>query len=109
MEGGEVRMNMLSLVSGLPPSQPDSFMVNEVFFRPDDPALLCPGRLDHKVEFGLPDLERADIRSVCTEAGMYAIWAWRKTVTEKDFLDAVNKVIKVYQKFSATPKYMVYN
>lgn len=51
----------------------------------------------------------ADIRSVCTEAGMYAIRARRKMVTEKDFLDAVNKVIKGYQKFSATPKYMVYN
>lgn len=41
--------------------------------------------------------------------GMFAIRARRKTVTEKDFLDAVNKVIKGYQKFSATPKYMVYN
>ncbi|KAF5449882.1 hypothetical protein F2P56_030284 [Juglans regia] len=30
-------------------------------------------------------------------------------LTEKDFLDAVNKVIKGYQKFSVTPKYMVYN
>ncbi|KAJ0677007.1 putative aquaporin [Helianthus annuus] len=37
---------------------------------------------------------------------MYAIRARRKTVTEKHFLDAVNKVIKGYQKFSATPKYM---
>ncbi|KAK4736264.1 hypothetical protein R3W88_010525 [Solanum pinnatisectum] len=111
--------------------------------RPDtlDPALLHPGRLDQKVEFGLPDLESrtqifkihtrttncerdiwfellarlcpnstgADIRSVCTEAGTYAIRARRTTITEKDFLDAVNKVVKRYQKFSATPKYMVYN
>ncbi|KAI3777931.1 hypothetical protein L1987_47734 [Smallanthus sonchifolius] len=94
-----------------------------------DPALLRPGRLDRKVEFGLPDMEsrtqifkihtrtmncERDIRfellaRLCpnyTEAGMYAIRARRKTVTEKDFLDAVNKVIKGYQKFSATPKYM---
>ena len=32
-----------------------------------------------------------------------------QTVNEKDYLDAVNKVIKGYKKFSATPKYMVYN
>merc|ERR1712137_1297808 len=91
-----------------------------------------PGRLDRKVEFGLPDLEGrtqifeiharsmaceqgirfellarlcpnstgADIRSVRTEAGMYAIRARRKVVTEKDFLEAINKVIKGYKKFS---------
>jgi len=111
--------------------------------RPDtlDPALLRPGRLDRKIEFGLPDLEGrtqifkihakamsmdkdiryellarlcpnstgADIRSVCTEAGMFAIRARRKFITEKDLLEGVDKVIKGYSKFSATNKYMVYN
>eukprot|EP00033_Pygsuia_biforma_P000883 GCRY01001022.1.p1 GENE.GCRY01001022.1~~GCRY01001022.1.p1 ORF type:complete len:468 (+),score=109.08 GCRY01001022.1:116-1405(+) len=56
-----------------------------------------------------PNSTGADMRSVCTEAGMFAIRARRKTVTEKDFLDSVDKVIKGYAKFSATPKYMVYN
>lgn len=39
-----------------------------------------------------PNSTGADIRSVCTEAGMFAIRARRKTVTEKDFLESVNKV-----------------
>merc|ERR1712124_147907 len=111
--------------------------------RPDtlDPALLRPGRLDRRVEFGLPDLEGrahiftihcrsmncerdiryellarlcpnttgAELRSVCTEAGMFAIRARRKVVTEKDLIDSINKVVKSYAKFSSTPKYMVYN
>eukprot|EP00922_Rhytidocystis_sp_ex-Travisia-forbesii_P018193 GHVS01027072.1.p1 GENE.GHVS01027072.1~~GHVS01027072.1.p1 ORF type:complete len:426 (-),score=72.91 GHVS01027072.1:149-1426(-) len=111
--------------------------------RPDtlDPALVRPGRLDRKIEFGLPDLEGrthilkihartmnmerdirfellarlcpnstgADIRSVCTEAGMFAIRGRRKSISEKDLLKAINKVIKGNKKFSATGKYMVYN
>ena len=31
------------------------------------------------------------------------------TLSEQDMLEAINKVIKGYAKFSATPKYMVYN
>uniref|UniRef100_A0A8C5KMS0 26S proteasome regulatory subunit 7 n=1 Tax=Jaculus jaculus TaxID=51337 RepID=A0A8C5KMS0_JACJA len=51
----------------------------------------------------------AEIRSVCTEAGMFPIRARRKIATEKDFLEAINKVIKSYAKFSTTPRYMTYN
>merc|ERR1719278_318505 len=56
-----------------------------------------------------PNTTGAEIRSVCTEAGMFAIRDRRKVASEKDFLDAVHKVIKSYAKFSATPKYMTYN
>eukprot|EP01113_Clastostelium_recurvatum_P012487 TRINITY_DN164_c0_g1_i1.p1 TRINITY_DN164_c0_g1~~TRINITY_DN164_c0_g1_i1.p1 ORF type:complete len:427 (+),score=126.07 TRINITY_DN164_c0_g1_i1:88-1368(+) len=140
----EVQRTMLELINQLDGFDPrGNIKVLMATNRPDtlDPALLRPGRLDRKVEFGLPDLEGrahifqiharamscardirfellarlcpnstgADIRSVCTEAGMFSIRARRKIVTEKDFLDAVDKVIKAYAKFSATPKYMVYN
>lgn len=53
-----------------------------------------------------PNTTGAELRSVCTEAGMFAIRARRKAVTERDMLDAVQKVIKGYAKFSSTPKYM---
>jgi len=140
----EVQRTMLELINQLDGFDPrGNIKVIMATNRPDilDPALLRPGRLDRKIEFGLPDLEGrtsifqihartmscardirfellarlcpnatgADIRSVCTEAGMFAIRARRKTVIEKDFLDSINKVIKAYSKFSATPKYMVYN
>lgn len=145
-QGGdnEVQRTMLEIVNQLDGfSSRGNIKVLMATNRPDtlDPALLRPGRLDRKIEVGLPDLEGrtaifkihgqtvncerdirwdllarlcpnatgADIRSVCTEAGMFAIRKRRKTVNEKDFLDAVQKVIKGYAKFSATAKYMVYN
>ena len=51
----------------------------------------------------------ADLRSICTEAGMFAIRKKRKFVEEKDFLKAINKVVKEYAKFDATPQYLNYN
>merc|ERR1712228_824267 len=140
----EVQRTMLELINQLDGFDPrGNIKVLMATNRPDtlDPALKRPGRLDRKVEFGLPDLEGrahifkihtktmncvpnirydllarlcinctgAELHSVCTEAGMFAIRARRKSVNEKDFLDSVNKVVKSYKRFSSTPKYMVYN
>ncbi|CAH0720484.1 unnamed protein product, partial [Brenthis ino] len=122
----EVQRTMLELINQLDGFDPrGNIKVLMATNRPDtlDPALMRPGRLDRKVEFGLPELEGrahifriharsmsverdirfdllarlcpnstgAEIRSVCTEAGMFAIRARRKVATEKDFLEAVNK------------------
>ena len=70
--------------------------------------------MDKDIRFELlgrlcPNTTGADIRSVCTEAGMFAVRARRKSISEQDLLDAIEKVIKGYSKFSATQKYMVYN
>ena len=70
--------------------------------------------MDKNIRFELlarlcPNSTGADIRSVCTEAGMFSIRQRRKSISEKDLLDAIEKVIKGYSKFSATHKYMVYN
>ncbi|CCC70714.1 hypothetical protein NCAS_0F02300 [Naumovozyma castellii] len=56
-----------------------------------------------------PNTTGAELRSVCTEAGMFAIRARRKVASEKDFLKAVEKVINGYKKFSSTSRYMQYN
>ncbi|KAH8056086.1 proteasome-activating ATPase [Aureococcus anophagefferens] len=112
----EVQRTMLQIVTELDGFDPrGNIKVLMATNRPDtlDPALLRPGRLDRKVEFGLPDLEgRTHILKIHAKtmaAGMFAIRGRRKSITEKDMIDAVNKVIKGDQKLSSTPKYMVYN
>ncbi|KAH9857781.1 26S proteasome subunit P45 [Lenzites betulinus] len=52
-----------------------------------------------------PNTTGAELRSVATEAGMFAIRARRKVATERDFLDAVEKVVRQGTKFSSTPLY----
>merc|ERR1719420_391185 len=55
--------------------------------------------MDRDIRFELlarlcPNTSGAELRSVCTEAGMFAIRERRKKISEKDFLNAINKVIK---------------
>jgi 26S proteasome regulatory subunit T1 len=91
--------------------------------------------VDKDIRFDLiarlcPNTTGAELRSVATEvsifcsldggglllivfvllqAGMFAIRARRKVATEKDFLQAVEKVIRAGSKFSSTALYANYN
>ncbi|KJH51993.1 26S proteasome subunit P45 family protein [Dictyocaulus viviparus] len=92
--------------------------------RPDtlDPALLRPGRLDRKVlkihanpitKHGDIDYEAvvklsdgfscADLRNVCTEAGLFAIRAEREYVIEEDFMKAVGDAKRLETKLDYKP------
>ncbi|KAI6878427.1 26S protease regulatory subunit, partial [Hortaea werneckii] len=56
-----------------------------------------------------PNSTGAELRAVATEAGMFAIRARKKVASEKDFLSAVEKVIRGGMKFNSTAAYAQYN
>ena len=55
-------------------------------------------KIDKEIDFNTiseltEGLSGADLKAVCTEAGMFAIRAERKKVISKDFLDAIDKIM----------------
>ena len=55
-------------------------------------------KLDENIDFDTisaitEGLSGADLKAVCTEAGMFAIRSERKKVISKDFLDAIDKIL----------------
>lgn len=55
-------------------------------------------KIDEDIDFDtISDLTEglsgADLKAVCTEAGMFAIRSERKKVISKDFLDAIDKIM----------------
>lgn len=69
---------------------------------------------ERDIRFGLiarlcPNATGAELKAVATEAGMFAIRRRSKLTTEKDWLDAVEKVIRQGQRFNSTALYSQYN
>ena len=63
------------------------------------------GDIDFEAVVKLSDgFNGADLRNVCTEAGMFAIRAERDFVKEEDFMKAVRKVAEV-KKLEGTLEY----
>ncbi|KAF5329142.1 hypothetical protein D9611_013220 [Ephemerocybe angulata] len=118
----EVQRTMLELLNQLDGFEPSkNIKVIMATNRIDilDSALLRPGRIDRKIEFPPPgpearmSLQRginlralaekmgqcsgAEVRGICTEAGMYALRERRQHVTQEDFEFAVAKVMKKNQ------------
>lgn len=76
--------------------------------------LTCSMSVERDIRYDLiarlcPNATGAELKAVATEAGMFAIRARRKVATERDFLDAVEKVIRQGNKFSSTALYAQYN
>ena len=70
--------------------------------------------MDRNIRFELlarltPNCSGADLKSICTEAGMYAVRDRRRSISEDDLLKAVDKIVKGYSKFSSSNKYNMYN
>jgi len=60
-------------------------------------------KLDDNIDFDViaevtEGFSGADLKAVCTEAGMFAIRSERKRVISKDFLDAIDKILENMQK-----------
>ena len=74
----EVQRTMLELINQLDGFDPrGNIKVLMATNRPDtlDPALMRPGRLDRKIEFGLPDLEvRRDLAKPCVPYA-HSLWS----------------------------------
>ncbi|EEB96266.1 hypothetical protein MPER_04624, partial [Moniliophthora perniciosa FA553] len=98
----EVQRTMLELINQLDGFDP----------RGNIKVLMATNRMsvERDIRFDLiarlcPNTTGAELRSVATEAGMFAIRARRKVASERDFLDAVEKVVRQGTKFSSTPLY----